>query len=91
METEPGAMNRAPPGSIDKPEPAFDDELCTARRSFSVEELEVGERCGLARMIHEPRRFRRLRGLGERVGSRRALLGANHRGKVWKPFQGFHR
>ena len=24
------------------------------------------------------------------VGSRRALLGANHRGKVWKPFQGFH-
>src|SRR6202142_3849283 len=25
-----------------------------------------------------------------RVGSRRALLGANRRGKVWKPSQGFH-
>src|SRR5664279_5009117 len=24
------------------------------------------------------------------VGSRRALLGADHRGKVWKPSQGFH-
>jgi hypothetical protein len=24
------------------------------------------------------------------VGSGRALLGANHRGKAWKPFQGFH-
>ena len=26
----------------------------------------------------------------QRVGSRRALLGADHRGKVWKPSQGFH-
>ncbi len=25
-----------------------------------------------------------------RVGSRRALLGADHRGKAWKPSQGFH-
>src|SRR6266498_675036 len=30
------------------------------------------------------------RGLGKRVGSRRALLGADHRGKGWKPAQGFH-
>jgi hypothetical protein len=26
----------------------------------------------------------------QRVGSRRATLGADHRGKVWKPSQGFH-
>jgi len=29
-------------------------------------------------------------GRGKRVGSRRALLGADHRGKAWKPSQGFH-
>jgi hypothetical protein len=28
--------------------------------------------------------------LANRVGSRRALLGAHHRGKAWKPSQGFH-
>jgi hypothetical protein len=27
---------------------------------------------------------------GQSRGERRALLGADHRGKVWKPFQGFH-
>ena len=25
-----------------------------------------------------------------RVGSRRAQLGADHRGRVWEPFQGSH-
>jgi hypothetical protein len=35
-------------------------------------------------------RFRRRSGLAERVGSRRALLGADHRGRVWEPFEGSH-
>jgi hypothetical protein len=29
-------------------------------------------------------------GAGNRVGSRRALLAADHRGRVWEPSQGSH-
>jgi hypothetical protein len=35
-----------------------------------------------------PRMFRKA--LPSRVGSRRALLAADHRGRVWEPFEGSH-
>ena len=69
-------------------------ELCSAR-TIAGRQGEAG-RAAPGRRRREvegrsPRRGKPSQGLhSARVGSRRALLGADHRGKAWKPSQGFH-
>jgi hypothetical protein len=67
-------------------------DVALAATGAQLERLCRGYRTAIApdEALPAPERSVRKRELSSRVGSRRALLGADHRGKVWKPSQGFH-